>query len=99
MFQRVFVLDKNKRLLTPCHQARARILLSQGDASVYCKEPFTIILKKEVNEEIANVKIITNNNKISLLLFRNGKEEVIWSGKNNKSSIIRKIKKTYSKNE
>ena len=51
MFQRVFVLDKNKHPLTPCTPARARILLSQGKASIFRNIPFTIILKYEVKEE------------------------------------------------
>ncbi|EAZ88598.1 RNA-guided endonuclease IscB [Crocosphaera chwakensis] len=45
----VFVLSKDKRPLSPCHQARARKLLKQGKAAVYRKYPFTIILKEEVN--------------------------------------------------
>ncbi|MCL4256108.1 MAG: RRXRR domain-containing protein, partial [Anaerolineae bacterium] len=42
--QRVFVLDKNKKPLMPCHPARARELLSKGRASVFRHHPFTIII-------------------------------------------------------
>lgn len=42
--QRVFVLDKNKAPLMPCHPARARELLRKGKAAVLKCNPFTIIL-------------------------------------------------------
>src|SRR5580700_10520543 len=46
-----FVLDKNKKPLTPCRMARARILLKQGRAAVNRRIPFTIILKDRTREE------------------------------------------------
>ena len=48
--QKVFVLDTNKRPFAPTHPARARQLLSKGKAAVYRYYPFTIILKREVQE-------------------------------------------------
>lgn len=42
--QRVFVLDKNRNPLMPCHPARARQLMKSGRASVFRKQPFTIII-------------------------------------------------------
>ena len=44
---RVFVLNKHKQPLMPCHPARARKLLSKQQAAVYRRYPFTIILRKE----------------------------------------------------
>ena len=44
---RVFVLNKYKQPLMPCHPARARKLLSKNQAAVYRRYPFTIILRKE----------------------------------------------------
>lgn len=44
---RVFVLNKYKQPLMPCHPARARKLLSKQQAAVYRRHPFTIILLKE----------------------------------------------------
>ncbi|WP_292484611.1 RRXRR domain-containing protein [Methanohalobium sp.] len=38
----VFVLNKNKKLLTPCHPAKARILLKAEKATIHKKYPFTI---------------------------------------------------------
>ena len=46
------VLDANKKPLAPCHEARARKLLSKGKAAVYLRYPFTIILKRVVNDEV-----------------------------------------------
>ncbi len=48
---RVFVLDKDRRPLDPCHPARARKLLNAGRAAVFRRFPFTIILK---DRELAN---------------------------------------------
>lgn len=49
----VFVLNKNKKPLSPCSNARARQLLKQGKAVVHKRYPFTIRLKelKKVNPE------------------------------------------------
>ena len=47
---KVFVVDTNKVALDPVHPGRARLLLSQGQAAVYRRYPFTIILNKSVEE-------------------------------------------------
>ncbi len=47
----VFVLDANRKPLTPCKPSLARKLLSVGKAKVFRLYPFTIILKKEVVED------------------------------------------------
>lgn len=43
---KVFVLDAEKRPLSPIHPAQARQLLRNGKAAVFCKFPFTIIVKE-----------------------------------------------------
>lgn len=48
----VFVIDKNKKPLAPCHEARARKLLSNKKATVYRRFPFTIILKRVVEGDV-----------------------------------------------
>lgn len=48
--QRVLVLDTNKQPLMPCHPARARKLLKAGQAVVYRRYPFTLILKYAVEQ-------------------------------------------------
>ncbi|MFB8794050.1 MAG: RNA-guided endonuclease IscB [Microcoleus sp.] len=44
----VFVLDTNKKPLTPCKPSMAHKLLTAGKAAVFRRYPFTIILKKAV---------------------------------------------------
>lgn len=44
----VFVLDTNKQILAPCSFARAQKLLHAGKAAVFRRFPFTIILKRPV---------------------------------------------------
>ncbi|MFB2891850.1 RNA-guided endonuclease IscB [Aerosakkonemataceae cyanobacterium BLCC-F50] len=46
----VFVLDTNKKPLSPCRPITARKLLQANKAAVFRLFPFTIILKKAVNE-------------------------------------------------
>lgn len=48
---RVFVLDKNLKLLDPCHPARARELLHKGRAKVFKHYPFTIVMQDRTVEE------------------------------------------------
>ncbi len=48
MMQRVFVLDHKGEPLMPCHPSRARMLLKKGQAAVFRKYPFTIILKNRI---------------------------------------------------
>ena len=40
-----FVLDRDRKPLTPCRMARARILLKLGRAAIFRRFPFTIILR------------------------------------------------------
>lgn len=49
----VFVLNKNKKPLSPCSNATARKLLKLGKAVIHKKYPFTIRLKelKKINDE------------------------------------------------
>ncbi|NER52962.1 MAG: HNH endonuclease [Symploca sp. SIO1A3] len=48
---RVFVLDKNRQPLDPCHPARARELLHCMRAKVFKRYPFTIVLQDRVIED------------------------------------------------
>ena len=49
MSNHIFVLDTNRKPLTPCKPGMARSLLKAGKASVFRRYPFTIILNKEVD--------------------------------------------------
>jgi len=53
----VFVLDKQKQPLMPCHPARARQLLQQGRAVVQRLRPFTIRLKDRVGGATQPVRL------------------------------------------
>ncbi|WP_017659214.1 RNA-guided endonuclease IscB [Baaleninema simplex] len=59
MSNHVFVLDANRKPLTPCKPGVARSLLKAGKASVFRRYPFTLILKKEVdaNPEPIEIKL------------------------------------------
>ena len=46
----VLVLDTNKQPLDPVPPGCARLLLKQGKAAVYRRYPFTLILKRTVEQ-------------------------------------------------
>lgn len=79
----VFVLDTNRKPLSPCHPAVARKLLKEGKAKVFKKYPFTIILNKEVNDEEDDrqeyrLKIDYGSKNTGLAILNN--ENVVWMG-------------------
>jgi 5-methylcytosine-specific restriction endonuclease McrA len=50
---RVFVVDKDRKPLDPCHPARAREMLRKGRAAILRRFPFTIIIKdREANSSV-----------------------------------------------
>lgn len=57
MSNQVFVLDTNRKPLTPCQSTIARKLLAAQKAAVFRLYPFTIILKKEVKEKALPIAI------------------------------------------
>ena len=59
----VFVLDNDKRPLTPCQPGQARRLLKSGQAAVWRTMPFTIILKASMPDAV--VKPLTALGKIT----------------------------------
>ena len=50
-FNKVLVLDTNRKPLMPCYPARAKKLLNSGHASMFRRYPFTIILHDRTVEE------------------------------------------------
>ncbi len=46
---KVLILDANQQPLYPVRISRARLLLSQGKATVFQRYPFTIILKESLS--------------------------------------------------
>lgn len=54
---KVLVLDTHRRPLNPVHPGRARVLLSAGQAAVFRRYPFTIILNHEVSEPVEPLRL------------------------------------------
>ena len=78
---KVFILDTNKQPLNPIHPGRARMLLSQGEAAVFRRYPFTIILKKEVlapKVEPLRIKIDPGAKTTGLAIVNDNTSEVVW---------------------
>ncbi len=82
--RRVFVLDRNKKPLMPCHPARARKLLKNGKAAVYRRYPFTIIMKCRVGGDLQPIEIKfdpgSRTTGIALVGHFDRGSEVIWAG-------------------
>lgn len=77
----VFVIDCNKKPLDMCHPAKARKLLRSSKAAIYRKEPFTIILKKEVENDVKKyyrLKIDYGSRHTGLAILKS--EKVCWLG-------------------
>jgi hypothetical protein len=79
MQNRVFVLDKNKQPLMPCHPARARQLLKQGKAAVFRRSPFTIILKEREGGDTQPIELKRDpgSKTTGIALVANGR--VVWA--------------------
>lgn len=81
--QHVFVLDQNKKPLDPCHPARARKLLRSGQAAVFRRFPFTIILmERTLKESVTHkycVKIDPGSKQTGMALVREGDHKVVWA--------------------
>ncbi|WP_293350472.1 MULTISPECIES: RNA-guided endonuclease IscB [unclassified Microcoleus] len=53
----IFVVDTNKKPLTPCKSSMARKLLTAGKAAIFRRFPCTIILKKAVTATIESITL------------------------------------------
>ena len=79
---KVFVLDTNKQPLNPLQAGRARLLLKQGKAAVYRSYPFTLILKRAVEQphlEPLRVKVDPGSKTSGIALVNDGSSEVVWA--------------------
>jgi len=80
--QKVFVLDTDKKPLTPCRPKRARVLLKQGKAAVFRMFPFTVILKygiKDVLTRLLRVKIDPGSRKTGIAAVSDSTGEVVFA--------------------
>src|SRR5512135_2060242 len=78
----VFVLDTHKQPLDPVHPGRARLLLKQGKAAVYRRYPFTLILKRKVEQARLHplrVKIDPGSKTTGLALVNDVSGQVVWA--------------------
>ncbi len=80
---KVFVIDQDKRPLDPIHPARARQLLTNGNAAVFRRFPFTLILKESRSSSLINplkLKIDPGAGTTGMALVNNSTGEVVWAG-------------------
>lgn len=92
----VFVLNRNKKPLSPCHPARARKLLKEGKAIIHKKYPFTIRLKelKEVEEDSQDeyrLKIDYGSRHTGLAILKNNKDVIFLAQIEHKTNIKKKL--------
>src|SRR5437660_12194423 len=79
---KVFVLDTNKQPLNPVHPGRARLLLKQGKAAVYRRFPFTIMLKRAVEQPVLqplHFKVDSGSKTTGIALVNDASGEVVWA--------------------
>ncbi len=79
---KVFVLDTTKQSLNPVHQGRARLLLKQGKAAVYRRCPFTIMLKRAVEQpalQSLRIKVDPGSKTTGIALVNDANGEVVWA--------------------
>ncbi|MCC6168358.1 MAG: HNH endonuclease [Caldilineaceae bacterium] len=80
MQNRVFVLDTDRRPLSPCHPARARELLRTGKAAIFRRYPFTIILngaRPDADPAPLTLKVDPGGKTSGLALVQNSR--VVWA--------------------
>jgi 5-methylcytosine-specific restriction endonuclease McrA len=77
----VFVLDTNKQPRNPIHPGEARRLLSSGQAAVFRRFPFTIILKTVVEQEPAplRLKLDPGSKTTGIALVDDATGRVVWA--------------------
>ena len=75
----VLVIDETKKQLDPCHPSVARKLLKNQKAAVFRRYPFTIILKKIVDNQPQPIELkIDPGSKTTGLALVSNKDKVIW---------------------
>ena len=78
----VFVVDEALRPLAPVHPGQARLLLKAGKATVFKRYPFTLILKRpmeEVAAEPLRLKIDPGSHTTGLALVEETSGKVVWA--------------------
>jgi 5-methylcytosine-specific restriction endonuclease McrA len=78
----VFVVDAERRPLSPCHPARARRLLTAGKAAVWRRYPFTLILHRAAPEAAPaslRLKVDPGSRTTGLALVDDASGRVLWA--------------------
>ncbi len=79
---KVFVLDANKQPLNPVHPGRARLLLRAGEAALYRRYPFTLILRRALPKAALvplRLKIDPGAQTTGLALVNDATGVVVWA--------------------
>lgn len=80
----VFVMSSDRQPLDPCNPARARRLLTSGKAAVFCRYPFTIILRNRTAAESVThpyrVKIDLGSKTTGMAVVAETTGRVVWAG-------------------
>ncbi len=78
----VGVLDTGKAPQLPVHPAAARRMLRDGQAAVYRKHPFTIILKTaaDTQPETLRLKLDPGSRTTGLAVVNDRRQEILWAG-------------------
>lgn len=83
---KVAVIDQNKKLLAPTSPARARLLLKKGKAAVFRRFPFTILLKREIENPALpdlQLKIDPGSKTTGVVILNQQTGEVVFAGEIN----------------
>ena len=77
----VFLIDSNKTPLNPVHPAQSRKLLESGKAAVFRRYPFTLILKRVVENPLIHPLTlkIDPGSKFTGIALVTDRNEVIWA--------------------
>ena len=78
----VLVIDQDKRPLDPVHPGHARKLLSSGQAAVYRRYPFVLILKRRAPEphlQPLRLKIDPGSKTTGLAIVNDATGQVVWA--------------------
>jgi 5-methylcytosine-specific restriction endonuclease McrA len=79
----VFLIDSNKTPMNPIHPAHARELMDKGKAAVFRMFPFTLIMKRVVNNIVTYPLSlrIDPGSKFTGISLVNNRDEVVWGMK------------------
>jgi 5-methylcytosine-specific restriction endonuclease McrA len=78
----VAVIDQNRRPLAPTSEVRARLLLKEGKAAVFRSAPFTIILKRVVEDVQVpdlRLKLDPGSRKSGVAIVNQGSGQIVFA--------------------